>query len=418
MGLMDPFFGSKGGSDAARYEKARDALEQGADGKIKKLAGQAKTHPEMLYYLATNGDAETRCVVAANEATPIQADEILADDGLDDVREALALKIGRLLPDLPADARTDVGQKSLDILQKLASDELPKVRAIVAEAIKNAKHIPKEMALSLARDMETMVSAPVLQYSPLLSDEDLSEIISAGAAGGALDAIARRANLGEDVSHDLVATLDRSAIGSLLSNDSAQIREDTLDAIIDNAPQESSWHAPLAGRGELSLRAMKRISSFVASYLVSDMIERNQLDETAAEEVLTTARQQIEGERIDDDLSSQWQSDAEALFAQGAIDDARIRSFIKDNKRGLLIHCLAQTADLSSHDVSGMLRAKDGKLITALTWKSGLTMRTAVSLQRSVALINAKDVVYAKEGFDYPMDENDMDWLLASHASE
>jgi hypothetical protein len=65
-----------------------------------------------------------------------------------------------------------------------------------------------------------------------------------------------------------------------------------------------------------------------------------------------------------------------------------------------------------------MMRSKDGKLVTALAWKAGLTMRTAVSLQRSVALINSNQVVYAKDGFDYPFEEKDMDWLLASHASE
>lgn len=418
MGLMDPLFGGKDKRSAARYEKARDVLETGDSAKMKQLAATPKTHPEMLYYLASNGDGDVRSLVAANEATPIQADEILAEDTLDDVREALALKIGRLLPDLPADARGDVGEKSLDILQKLASDELPKVRAIVANAIKNARHIPKDMALALARDVETTVSAPVLQYSPLLSDQDLTEIISAGAASGALDAIAKRANLSEDVSHDLVATLDREAIGTLLSNDSAQIREDTLDAIIDNAPEESSWHAPLAGRGELSLRAMKRISSFVASYLVSDMIERNQLEPSAAEEVLSAAREQIDGESVEDDLTAQWQAEAEALFAAGGIDDDAIRDFIKNNKRGLLIHCLAVAAEVSAQDASSMMRSKDGKLVTALAWKAGLTMRTAVSLQRSVALINANQVVYAKDGFDYPLEEKDMDWLLASHASE
>lgn len=418
MSAIDPKLNSHTQAEAQRYEAARAALEQGTDPKLKTLASTAQTHPEMLYYLASNGDDDVRRLVAANEATPIQADEILASDTLADVREALALKVGRVLPDLPADARTDVGQKSLDILQKLASDELPKVRAIVAEAVKSAKHIPTDMALKLARDVEMTVSAPVLQYSPLLTDQDLSEIISAGAASGALDAIAKRANLAETVSDDLVATLDEAAIASLLSNDSAQIREDTLDAIIDNAPQKTAWHAPLSGRGELSLRAMKRISSFVASYLVTDMIERNGLGKEAAEELLDSARETINKVEIDDDLKAQWAADAKTYHEAGAINDELIRSFIKSNQRGLLIYCLSIAAEIPPNDGSTIMRSKDGKLVSALSWKAGLSMRTAISLQRSIALINAGDIVPAKDGFEYPMEDKDMDWLLASHVSE
>jgi len=416
MGLMKSLLGRK--DKQVDYEQARAVLENGSDKAVKALASEAKTHPEMLYYLASNGSSEVRCLVAANEATPIQADEILADDDLADVREALALKVGRLLPDLPEGARSDVGQKSLDILQKLASDELPRVRALVADAVKSAKHIPHDLAITLARDIETAVSAPILQYSPLLSDTDLSEIISAGAESGALDAIAKRANLSETVSHDLVGTLDRAAIGSLLTNDSAQIREDTLDAIIDAAPEEESWHAPLAGRNELSLRAMKRISGFIASYLVSDMIDRHDLGEDAAEELLTAARAKINGESIDDEMWDEWRAQAQALHEKDQIDDALVRDYVQDNKRGLVTHCLAVAAGLSAKDAASALSSKDGKLITCLTWKAGLSMRTAVSLQRSIALMNAGDVVYAKDGFDFPFEEADMDWHLASHASQ
>lgn len=418
MSVMDPKLGKDARSEAQRYEAARAALEGGTDTKIKTLASTPETHPEMLYYLANNGDDDVRCLVAGNEATPIQANEILADDTLADVREALALKIGRLLPDLPADARTDVGQKSLDILQKLASDELPRVRAIVADAIKSAKYIPAGLALKLAKDIETAVSAPVLEYSPLLSDQDLSEIISAGAASGALDAIARRANLAEPVTDALVATLDEAAIASLLNNESAQIREDTLDAIIDNAPQKIAWHAPLSGRSELSLRAMKRISTFVASYLVSDMIERHALGEEAADELLKTARESINKVQIDDDLKAQWAAEAQAYFSDDKIKDELIRDFIKHNKRGLLITCMGLAADIAASDAFAIMRGRDAQLVTALAWKAGLSMRTAVLLQRSIALINAGDILYAKEGFDYPLDEKAMDWLIASNVSE
>ncbi|MEM9879240.1 MAG: DUF2336 domain-containing protein, partial [Pseudomonadota bacterium] len=184
------------------------------------------------------------------------------------------------------------------------------------------------------------------------------------------------------------------------------------------APTEETWHAPLAGRSELSLRAMKRISGFIASYLVSEMVDRHELKGEAAEELLQAARAKINGESVDDALWDEWRASAEALYAQGQIDDALIRTYVKDNKRGLITHCLAICADISAKDAASALTSKSGKLITALAWKAGLSMRTAVTLQRSIALMNARDVVYAKDGFDYPFEEKDMDWQLASHVSE
>lgn len=400
------------------YASARAALERGKSKEWGALAKAQTTHPEMLYYLAQNGDAPVRASVAANSATPIQADEFLSDDEIEDVRAALALKIGRLLPDVPEAARDEIGLKSLAILEKLAADELPRIRGIVADAVKAAKHVPHGMVRALAEDVEAAVSAPILQYSPMLSDEDLREIIAAGAGGGALNAIAKRADVAAAISHDLVATLNTDAIGSLLTNKGAQIREDTLDAIIDAAPSAPPLHEPLAQRENMSLRAMKRIAGFVASTLVSMMVEKNGLDEAAAEEVLTAAREAISADKIDDAVDEGWREEADALLAASKFDDALVRALIKDNKRGVLLHCFSLALEAPYADIRRIFKDRDAKVVTALAWKAGLTMRTGLALQRSIALINASDILPAKDGVDFPMEEGDMEWLLASQLSE
>ncbi|MEO0413154.1 MAG: DUF2336 domain-containing protein [Pseudomonadota bacterium] len=401
-----------------RYVRDRSVLERGAEPEMKTVAAAEATQPEMLYYLAENGDADVRALVAGNRSAPLQADDILSADEVDEVRAAVAVKIARLLPDLTQEAQGKLGAKSLEILARLAQDELPRVRAIVAEAVKESRAVPADMVRGLAKDVEQAVAAPVLQYSPLLTEDDLSEIIAAGAASGALNAIAKRADLPDTVSHDLAATLDTQAVAALLENDSAQIREDTLDAIIDQAPQAQSWHRPLAMRESLSLRAMKRISGFVASFLVGEMVDRHGLDEKAAEEVLAIARTAIQAENVDDDLDAQWHAEAQELLAGEPLTDAAVRDLVKGNKRGVLIHALAIQTEISMSDIKTILSSKDARLVTSLIWKAGLSMRTAVNVQRAVVLINAGDIVLAENGFDYPLADKDMDWLLASHTSD
>ena len=115
------------------------------------------------------------------------------------MRCELAQKIGRLAPSLPRDAADKLARLTLDVLEKLAVDQLPRVRQIVADEVKHCDNLLRGLIRRLAMDAELAVAGPVLEYSPLLSDTDLLEIIDSDPVRGALGAVARRAALGEAV---------------------------------------------------------------------------------------------------------------------------------------------------------------------------------------------------------------------------
>ncbi|GAB4136943.1 MAG: hypothetical protein Tsb0016_01720 [Sphingomonadales bacterium] len=400
------------------YEQARAVLETDNDAKQRALAGRADTRPEMLYYLASHDGADIRAAVAANPATPIQADELLADDQAAQVREELARKIARLVPDMPEDARQDLRERAIAVLEKLAADQWPKVRAIIAEEIKSSDRVPQHIVAKLARDMEAMVAAPILEYSPLLGDEDLREIIAAGTAEGSLAAIARRRDLSDQVSDAIAATLDVPAVAALLTNKSAHIREETLDAIIDNAEQVAAWHEPLTLRSELSIRAIKRIAGFVASALIARMVEDHRLEDDVAEDILDRARKRIAEESLDEEEMSALAAEAQDLAARGAITDDFIRAAIKENRRGLVLHCLAAAAGVSYPSVKRIMMAKSGRTVTALAWKAGLAMRTAFMLQRAVALVPPSQLLPARDGVHYPLEPDQLEWQLEAFVGD
>lgn len=394
------------------YEAARAVLEDDSESKKKGLAERSDTRPEMLYYLAGNGGDDIRAAVARNPATPIQADELLADDDAEMVRTELARKIARLVPDLPEGERKELRDRAIALLEKLASDQWPKVRAIIAEEIKHSSRVPKHIVTRLARDMEAMVAAPILEYSPLLGDEDLREIIAAGTAEGCLSAVARRQNLSESVSDAIAATLDIPAVATLLTNKSAQIREDTLNAIIDNAEQVAAWHEPLTLRSELSIRAVKRIAGFVASALIARMVEDRALDDDVAEEILDRARKRINDEAVDEEEMNVLAQEAVRLAERDAITDELIRTMVKENRRGLVLHCLAAASGLSYPAVKRIMMSKSGRTVTALAWKAGLAMRTAFMLQRTIALVPPSQLLPARDGIHYPLDPDQLEWQL------
>nr|WP_246048253.1 DUF2336 domain-containing protein [Hankyongella ginsenosidimutans] len=158
--------------------------------------------------------------------------------------------------------------------------------------------MPRALALQLAHDPAFSVCGPILEYSPLLNDTDLTEIIAATRVSEALAAISRRSTVSEAVSDALVRTGDIAAVAALLGNPNAQMREDTLDLILDGAPSVESWHEPLVMRANISARAMKRIAGFVAANLVDRMIARHNVPENIARDLLLTVRQRIESEKV------------------------------------------------------------------------------------------------------------------------
>src|SRR6185312_14087647 len=99
----------------------------------------------------------------------------------------------------------------------------------LAEEIKTLDCIPRFIAGTLARDVESMVAAPILEYSPLLSDVDLLEVVAAAKAEEVLAAVARRRPLSEPVADAIVMSLDIPAVAALLANPDAQIRRETLE---------------------------------------------------------------------------------------------------------------------------------------------------------------------------------------------
>ena len=83
------------------------------------------------------------------------------------------------------------------ILQIVVSGAAERVRRALAVTLKASPNLPPEIASKLARDIES-IALPLLESSPVLSDEDLVEILES-AEPARQYAIARRESLSESV---------------------------------------------------------------------------------------------------------------------------------------------------------------------------------------------------------------------------
>lgn len=325
----------------------------------------------------------------------------------------MAHKIGRLIPDLNESEAARIREYAIEALEKLAEDQVPRVRQIIAEEIKEAVNIPVTVVRKLANDLEISVAGPILEFSPLLSDEDLLEVIACGQVKGALDHIAHRQDVSSEVSDAVVATLDVTAVSTLLNNENAQIREDTLDFIIENARDVEAWHEPMSMRSELSLRALRRIAGFVAFSILADLSERSDLDSETQAFLKQKVRMRIEAEEtLEADIAvdiDKTRDEVLLAYREKRLDASYISDAIDCGQRSIVVESLALLGEINPDSVERIIRSKDGKPITALVWRAGLPMRVALDIQRLVAHVPPHSMVMARDGVDFSLSTDEME---------
>ncbi|HTZ76663.1 MAG TPA: DUF2336 domain-containing protein [Stellaceae bacterium] len=405
------------------YEETKQLVASNESTDRLVVARHSQTRPEALYYLASDKDPEVRAAVAANEATPVQADLVLARDRDDRVRVDLAQKIARLTPDLSAEQHQRMREMTYEVLEILVRDQVTRVRQVISEVLKDVANAPPEVIRTLARDSELVVAGPVLRFSPVLTDEDLLQIIQNAPIPGALAAIAQRAEVRARVADAIGESDDVEAITALLKNPSAQIREETLDRLLDRAPEFSAWHRPLVVRPWLPASAAKKLAGFVAQNLLSLLADRRDLDPQTIREVKSVVMQRLGSEaskpasELHDRpaLAKKAEPDildrARKLRAKGQLDESAVLAAL-DSDRALARAALAVLGELPLQLVERVLSAHSAKGITALAWKCGLSMRAAVKVQLMLGQIPPGNALQPRVDGRYPMNEEAMRWQL------
>jgi uncharacterized protein (DUF2336 family) len=391
---------------------ALDILDIRTAGGNAELAGRTDAGPDVLHYLATHGAPATRAAVAANPAAPAVTNRLLAEDSFEDVRAELALKIARLMPGLSERESSHIFALTVETLECLARDASVRVRAILSEEIKALDCVPRDIVLTLARDLSTMVAMPILQYSPLLSDADLIEVIACGQVREVLTAIAARKPLSGDVSDRLVQSLDVPAVAALLVNPDAKIRKETLDRIVEQAEEISSWHMPLALRADLSARAVRRIGGLVGAAILERLAARNDLSETTR----TYLNRELRARLAEPDTSEQdVLSSADAIASaksEGRLDGLFVEQAVQSGQRDIVIMALATLANVTEQTARKILSTGSAKPVIALVWHAHLSMRVAFKIQTYIMKLPARDILPARSGTGFPLSKEEMRWHL------
>jgi len=396
------------------YDKAKRLAAESDVSARRLLAERADVQPEILYFLAEDQAPEVRLAVAGNLRTPRQADAILAKDREPTVRERLAHKIARLAPGLGEAEQAHIRDLTYEVIAILAADRTTRVRAIIADAVKDLADAPVETVRRLARDVEIDVAGPILESSPLLADSELIGIIRSQPIQGALAAIARRRRLGAKLSDCLVTAAIHApdgvvAVTALLRNHDAEIDPETMDQIMEMAPKRVEWHEPLVSRPILPVGTLHRLAGFISHALFDALRRHGASDPDAAREIAQAVKWRLSSEGQEPLIPAGEEiSAADLPVGEGAITKA-----IGAGQHAAVAGALARDSGYPDAIVRKVLSGTDAKAIVALAWKARYSATLAVSLQTGPAKIPLADALKPAEGTqDYPLPESELEWQL------
>ena len=166
------------------------------------------------------------------------------------------------------------------IFRFLVRDVAVKVREALCQHLKECRRVPHDVALTLARDVES-VALPMLQSSRVLTDDDLIEIVrSQGPARQ--KAIARRVEVSEQVSEALIETEDEEVVTTLVENTTAEIGEQAMQKVVETFPDSEVVQGLLAQRSELPISVAERLVGLVSYTMRQHLIDHYDIpiDET------------------------------------------------------------------------------------------------------------------------------------------
>lgn len=196
----------------------------------------------------------------------------------------------KLAQQVDAEGLTDTErQLAIDIVRVMAQDAAVRVREALARNLKQSKQIPHDVAEALAKDVES-VALPMLEFSSILTDEDLIAIVHS-SNGAKQTAIARRASVSARVADALVESENAEAVATLVANRGADLSDRTLHRVVERYSQDMQVQASLVQRPKLPLTVAERLVAVVSENLRDYLVTHHDLPPSIAVDLVLESRE-------------------------------------------------------------------------------------------------------------------------------
>ena len=182
--------------------------------------------------------------------------------------------------------------KAADILRVMAGDAAELVRRALAVTLKSSPLVPRDVAMKLARDVES-ICLPMLNFSPAFSDDDLSEIVRLGGPVRQV-AIAKRPEVSEKVTAAIVEHGVEAAVETAAANDNANFSERSLTRALQRFEKSEKVLEAVAYRHVLPASVTEKLINMVGDQVREHLLSHQSVSpELALQIVIGTKERAI-----------------------------------------------------------------------------------------------------------------------------
>ena len=179
-----------------------------------------------------------------------------------------------------------------EVLCQLAELVEVEARIHVAKLLAPLERAPGTVLVKLANDI-IEVARPLLEFSNVLSDDDLIDIITRQSEDHRV-AIASRASLTERVGEALVEHGKTASVVRLVRNPKAEFDRATLEKLVQRATQDAEIAADLRGRTDIDWKSLRGEIDSVAGKVLQTLGDMDrQVDPVAAGKINTVVYNRI-----------------------------------------------------------------------------------------------------------------------------
>ncbi len=272
------------------------------------------------------------------------------------------------------------------IFRFLVRDVAVKVREALCQHLKECRKVPHDVALTLARDVES-VALPMLQSSQVLTDDDLIEIVrSQGPARQ--KAIARRVEVSEQVSEALIETEDEEVVTTLVENPTAEIGEQTMQKVVETFRDSEVVQGLLAQRSELPISVAERLVGLVSYTMRQHLIDHYDIpiDETGDVVKQTRERATLGLIGTSDNLEKVRRL-VRQLFANGHLTPSILLRSMSMGKLIFFEVAMAELAKVPIMSVRTLLYEQGSRGFSSIYQRAGLPTLFLPAFQAAVGAI-------------------------------
>ena len=325
--------------------------------------------------------------------------EVLQRDRSPQARAQVAAKFGRQFDELCGAPDQAVAQAVLELLVR---DLALEVRQALASTVAASANLPPHVARRLAGDA-IEVAGPILERSPVLTDDDLVRVVRTNALQYAL-AVTGRERLSEPVTEALVETGHAEVVARVVEHPAASISQSTMRRVVQDHRGDEQVHARLIRRPELSYELVEQLIAVMGERLEWQLIRDRSMPAEEARALMHAVR-----ERATISFTARAHADGKlqqhllSEFSAGQLGHERLLRFLRDGEIASLEIGLGLHARLELNPPRGLLYHAARPPLAALCLRAGLatphylTLRMALEIAEEAVEPRGASKTYSSE---------------------